>query len=95
MSDSISYGGSALPRDAYHAQRMHWQANPPKRRPGQLTAQEAAHVLGVTVRAVMYRVAHGTLVALPRSPRAQAFFDERYIADVALAAEIKRGSRRR
>lgn len=82
MSDR-DYQGMALPRDAYHAERMYWKNNPPARRAGMLTTREVAAALGVGFKAIQARARRGSLLVAYRE-NGQLFFRESYIADVQL-----------
>lgn len=57
-----------LPRDAYHAERLYWMNNPPKRKRGQLTAKEASIAMGVGIGVVYKLVKDGRLKASSQRP---------------------------
>lgn len=81
-------GPPPLPRDAWHAERLYWQRNPPKRPPGYVSTKEAAAALGITVG--VFRRYHGKKVkCIKRS--GVCWWNADSVAVLKLAREIAHG----
>lgn len=82
------YAGMVLPRDDEHASSLYWQRFRSTRLAGHMTAGEVAHALGLTVETVRVRARTGTLEATRSG--GQFWFKKAHIADVQLAAQLRK-----